>query len=324
VLNITKNMMIKEDNMKIKNIKIINYSGKIYNIETEKNHNYFVGISSVLVHNCYKSNTGKGENMSFDTFKTIIDKMPTLTQIAFGIGDLTANPDLFRMFKYCRGKRIVPNLTINGIGLTDSLAEKLVYYLGACAISHYNDDTCYNAVKLLTDKGLKQANIHQLLAQETKNQIWKLIDDIQHDSRLKKLNAVVFLSLKQKGRGTGYHQIFNEDFQEIVDFCMTNGLKIGFDSCTSCKFVNAIRDYPNREDIEKYVEPCESGLFSFFIDVNGFGYPCSFSPNTDNWHLGIDIKNTNDFLSEVWFSDKIKKWRKDLLNNKRNCPIYDI
>ena len=38
---------------------------------------------------CYKSNTPKGEYMTFETFKSILDKMPkTLTQVAFGIGDL--------------------------------------------------------------------------------------------------------------------------------------------------------------------------------------------------------------------------------------------
>ena len=38
---------------------------------------------------CYKSNTGVGENMTFNTFKKIFDNMPShLTQIAFGIGSL--------------------------------------------------------------------------------------------------------------------------------------------------------------------------------------------------------------------------------------------
>ena len=43
---------------------------------------------------CYKSNTCNGMNMSFDTFKQILDTFPKydgqhfLNQIAFGIGDL--------------------------------------------------------------------------------------------------------------------------------------------------------------------------------------------------------------------------------------------
>jgi hypothetical protein len=38
---------------------------------------------------CYKSNLAKGENMTFETFKVILDRMPkNLTQIAFGIGDV--------------------------------------------------------------------------------------------------------------------------------------------------------------------------------------------------------------------------------------------
>jgi hypothetical protein len=39
---------------------------------------------------CYKSNGPVGKNMSFETFKHILDIMPqTLTQIAFGIGSLS-------------------------------------------------------------------------------------------------------------------------------------------------------------------------------------------------------------------------------------------
>ena len=74
------------------------------------------GIFGVPCVHCYKSNTFKGKNMSFDTFKQIFDKMPgNLTQIAFGIGDIDANPDLFKMFAYCRAMNVVPNITINGL-----------------------------------------------------------------------------------------------------------------------------------------------------------------------------------------------------------------
>ena len=47
---------------------------------------------------CYKCNGEDGDpthNMTFEEFKIIFDKMPpTLTQIAFGIMDITTNPDL--------------------------------------------------------------------------------------------------------------------------------------------------------------------------------------------------------------------------------------
>ncbi len=49
---------------------------------------------------CYKCNGSNKslQNMTFEEFKTILDKIPNiLTQIAFGITDIYANPDFFKM-----------------------------------------------------------------------------------------------------------------------------------------------------------------------------------------------------------------------------------
>ncbi len=127
------------------------------------------GSSGVCKH-CYKSNNPNGKNMSFDTFKEIFDKLPkTLTQIAFGIGnlhvehevdgktvvDLYGNPDLIKMFKYCREKGVIPNLTTSGYMLTDETAKTFAELCGAVAVSIYEPrDVCYNAVKKLTSAHL--------------------------------------------------------------------------------------------------------------------------------------------------------------------------
>lgn len=275
---------------------------------------------------CYKSNTNNGKNMSFETFKNIVDKIPTLTQIAVGIGDINSNLDLFKMFQYCRDNRIVPNITINGYGLTDILAQRLVDLCGAVAVSHYSDNVCYDAVHRLTLLGLKQVNIHQLLAEETFSSILNLLNCCKTDERLSKLNAIVFLSLKQKGRGQDYTRITDEHFRFIVRYCMEHNISFGFDSCKANSFLQCIKQ--NHINVYKKIlemaEPCESGLFSFYINVDGMGFPCSFAENINDWKNGIDILNIKDFLSDVWYSEKIKKWRINLLDNYRNCPIYKI
>jgi hypothetical protein len=72
--------------MKEKQIKSITkkqYRGMVYNFHCSPDENYFA--DNILVHNCYKSNNPNGHNMTLDTFKNVIDKMPdTLTQIALG------------------------------------------------------------------------------------------------------------------------------------------------------------------------------------------------------------------------------------------------
>jgi len=283
-----------------------------------------IEVSTICHHGCpfcYKSNLTKGRNMSIDTFKGVINNLPTLTQIAFGIGDIDGNPDLFKMFEYSRRKGIVPNVTINGARLTQEHADNLAKYCGAVAVSHYDDSECYNAVKTLTDEGMEQVNIHQLLSEESYQSALNVIKAYTEDTRLKKLNAIVFLSLKQRGRGENSTRITDKHFIEIIDLCFLNDVPFGFDSCTACKFLNVIKLHPNYEKIAMSVEPCESGLFSGYVNVDGVFSPCSFS---EGEVTGYDLAKPLDFLQEVWYNKDMKKWRKTLLDNNRNCPIYNI
>jgi hypothetical protein len=272
---------------------------------------------------CYKSNTAVGKNMLFKDFKIILDKMRTnLTQVAFGIGDLNANPDLRRMMEYCKLTGIVPNITINGSGISYDWINYLSKTCGAVSVSHYNDDLCYGTVKLLTDAGLKQVNIHQLLSYETRQQCHSLIKDINEDPRLKNLNAVVFLSLKCEGRGMLYKRILDVDFEILVDSLFKEKINFGFDSCTAIKFMKYINTHTEYSGLKQLVEPCESTLFSSYVNVDSKFFPCSF---TEGAGLGgIDVIHCKDFIKDIWYNPKTIAWREHLLLCKRNCPVYFI
>jgi MoaA/NifB/PqqE/SkfB family radical SAM enzyme len=269
---------------------------------------------------CYKSNVVKGKNMSLATFKIILDRMPTILQVALGIGDIDGNPDLFPVMEYCRSKGVVPNITVNGYRLTDEIVHKLSLLCGAIAVSNYDKDVCYGAVERLTSKGMKQINIHQLLSLETYQQVLGLINDFHTDNRLKKLNAVVFLSLKQRGRGTIYNRLPDNLFQNIVNLCFEKNIRFGFDSCTACKFTEAIKDNPKFDSIVEMIEPCESGLFSSYVNVDGNFYPCSFTEEGN----GISVTKCDNFLEDVWYNSKTIDWRSELIANYRNCPVYNV
>jgi len=270
---------------------------------------------------CYKSNLKTGKNMNIATFENIIDNLQTLTQIAFGIGDIDGNPDLFKMFKYARDNGIVPNITINGARLNRKYIRELAKYCGAVAVSHYEKDQCFNAVKSLTDAGMEQVNIHQLLSEETYKSTMGLLKSVNKDKRLSSLNAVVFLSLKQKGRGENSSIITSGHFKEVVDFCFSNNISFGFDSCSACKFLKLIENRSDYDKIATSVEPCESGLFSGYVNVEGIFFPCSFSEGLVE---GYDLTKPLDFLQDIWYNPKTIEWRNNLLECKRNCPIYDI
>ena len=285
---------------------------------------------------CYKSNNLNGKCMNINTFKKIFDVLPkSITQIAFGADyDLTSNPDLWKMMEYCRENYVIPNITAGYVD--DEKADKLAKLCGAVAISIYNPkDKAYDSIKRLTDRGMTQVNIHFMIAEETYEDCLKVIDDIKTDERLSKLNALVLLSLKQKGRGIGYHILSQEKFTNLCNIAREKGISLGFDSCSSLKAFRAFSDKP---EVRDNIIPCEGGLESSYINVNGFYYPCSFMENVDDtefpWKEGInvlDCKDSEDFLDKVWFAEKTLNFKdklectcNDNSENCRHCPYYNV
>ena len=68
--------------------------------------------------------------------KKVIDAMPFVTQIAFGVdAQCTSNPYTFEIMKYAREKGIVPNVTVADI--SDNTADFLATTCGAVAVSRY-------------------------------------------------------------------------------------------------------------------------------------------------------------------------------------------
>ena len=117
---------------------------------------------------CYKSNGGDQptHNMSFETFKNILDKMPrVLTQIAFGIMNISTNPDFFKMMEYSREKGVIPNYTTHGLDVTDEYVKRTAELCGAVAVSVYNKNASYDAI----DKFTRAALNKKVLVRKKKN-----------------------------------------------------------------------------------------------------------------------------------------------------------
>jgi hypothetical protein len=100
---------------------------------------------------CYKSNPERLiHNLTFDEFKIIFHKMPPiLTQIAFGITDISTNPDFFNIMEYAREHGVIPNYTTHGIGVDEEIANETVRICGAIAVSVYEHtkEQAYEAIQ---------------------------------------------------------------------------------------------------------------------------------------------------------------------------------
>jgi hypothetical protein len=274
---------------------------------------------------CYKGNTDKKPfNMSLEKYKEVLDNIGSnLDQVALGLTGIHTNPNLIPILKETRTRGIVPNFTISGIDLDESIAEEVVKYVGAIAVSVYSSDknVGYNAIRMLQGLGLRQANMHLLASMETLDFIYEVLGDIKNG--IVSPNAVVFLAVKPKGRAKGnFRSLSQESFNVLMEYCFDNKIRFGMDSCSSIKFYRYLdtidKDFADK--MKLCVEPCESGLFSIYVNVHGKVFPCSFCEGVEEWKKGLDTK-------DVWFNAKIIGWRNFLVNNVENgcrkCPMFE-
>jgi len=275
---------------------------------------------------CYKSNMSEGRNMSFETFQRLFAKFPkNLTQIAFGIGDIDANPDLWKMMIHSRQHGVIPNLTINGYRMQPMHFKALGAICGAVAVSLYDKETCYNVVSLLSTY-VAQCNIHVMLSEETYHLCQQVVVDYGTDERLKNIHAIIFLRLKPKGERNTYHQVKADRAAELIDLAVSRKVPIGFDSCSAPLAVAYAKGKPIEQEWNQVIEPCESTMFSYYINTDGMGFPCSF---TEGVFTGINILEAGDFMKDVWFHPDTVVFRERALacqdtNGCRKCSIFDL
>lgn len=287
---------------------------------------------------CYKSLGPKGRHMPLGTFKQVFDnlnKARTMTQIALGAdaGGL-ANPDTLAIMDYAILHGVTPNITVADI--TSAAAEALAKRCGAVAVSCYphNKHACYNSVELLADargrlgRGMA-VNMHVLLARETLPLIEEVLADIKDDPRLAGLQAVVFLSLKRRGRGVSLNQVGKAEFTALMGRLLDGGVPFGMDSCSATAFLDVLDNREEGARLKPLVEPCEAFCFSAYVNVEGRMFPCSFMEGEAGWEEGIDLANPLDF-QEVWRNDpRVAEWRARALENIRgkgcnSCPAFEI
>ena len=287
---------------------------------------------------CYKASTPSSyNNMSLETFKSIIDKMPWLQQLAIGTdAHGTENPALFEMMEYSRSKGIIPNITLADV--STEVADKMAKVAGAVAVSVYKHagfDVAYDSIKRLIDAGKQnnrvdfKINIHFMVSAKTISDAYKVADAYHNDSRLQGMGAIVFLGLKTKGRGSKFDTVTHEEFKSLVDYCLEKKVPFGFDSCSGPAFAEAIKDHERVEQMMQSTEPCESTCLSSYINADGNFFPCSFTEGEGPWKGGINVMEAEDFVDDVWNHERTVSFREQLIGNKdsngcRNCPVYAV
>jgi radical SAM protein with 4Fe4S-binding SPASM domain len=88
--------------------------------------------------------------------------------------------------------------------------------------------------------------------------------------------------------------------------------------------MRSVKGHKDEKHFGVVSEPCESSLFSCYINADGEYFPCSFAEGEPGWETGVDVKGCGDFVKDVWNHPKTEQFRNNLLRKCRNCPLFEI
>ena len=275
---------------------------------------------------CYQGNEYE-PHMSLENFKRIIDETKHhVNQVALGgRGDPNHHPNFHEIVEYARVNGVVPNYTTSGNLLTEDQIETSKM-CGAVAVSNYVGPEMYSALNRFLDAGIK-TNIHYLLTRNTFFDATKILHGdnpwVSHVPKvvpfpLHKVNAVVFLLFKQKGRGEKLDWLPTDDQLRIFAKAVANSkdwnlkIKIGMDSCLVNHVVKHV-DLPMT--MAMAVDTCEGARMSMYITPNMEATPCSFADKS----MRISLEGTT--IQDVWENgESFNKFRKTLTACGYTCP----
>lgn len=266
---------------------------------------------------CYQGDEEE-KHMELEDFKMILDQTKGhLNQVALGgRGDPNHHPHFKEIIEYCVACNVVPNYTTSGIELTDEQIE-ISKMCGAVAVSDYDRDFTYDAIKRIQDAGIK-TNIHLVFTIASYNKCIQILyghDPWKGKVNIDKLNAVVFLLFKPVGRGADKYSLQPQPYQistfsELL-FQKKALMKVGMDSC----LVNKV-NVP--KDMEMFLDTCEGARQSAYIGPSLKMTPCSFI-HTDSFAMKITEKKPVEY---IWNrSSLFISFRRQLLKTSNTCPI---
>lgn len=277
---------------------------------------------------CYQGNNTQS-HMSLENFKLIVDQSKNYTnQIAVGgHGDPNLHPQFKEMIEYAKlntvewknNSIIIINYTTSGNNLSDDQVE-ISKMCGAVAVSDYDQPFTYSAINRFLNAGIK-TNIHFIFSSERFERAIDILDgkDVWNNQfDVSKLNAVIFLLFKPKGKGKGrYDLVPNPDqIKQFIDKIRkpTVPFKLGMDSC----LVNQLATYDTLTKSEEiFLDTCEASRASMYITPDMRMVPCSFADYDKN---GVKITPENT-IKNIWDnSDSFNNCRHSLFECPIECP----
>ena len=197
--------------------------------------------------------------------------------------------------------------------MTPELAAISKQYCGAVAVSWYRNNYTLNAIRMLTETGIK-TNVHYVLGN---NSIDEAIRRLKNNDFPEGINAVVFLLHKPVGQGSQTNVVSFDDervrtFFELVE--TVHPFKVGLDSCNvpgAIQFCTKL--------LPEAMDSCEGGRFSCYISPDMTMVPCSFDQER-KYQVSLHDKT----IEEAWNSEPFEQFRHHMRNACPNCKKREL
>lgn len=258
---------------------------------------------------CYRASTRNGALMTVEDYCHVIDSMNhpiygNVFQVAIGGGEPLEHPEFMTIIDETVKRGIIPNFTTNGRLLTENILDAVKEKVGALAVSVTDIQETERLRNVLSHKHKTRVNLHYILSEKTIDQATDMLKG-KYNQLLTGVNAIVFLTYKPAGRGNMKDVL--KDGKNLQNFirwtkCPNTICKIGFDAC----FVPML--LKNTSGLNDFVDSCEGGFFSVYINEQKEVSPCSFSNGKDSYSL-----DEFDFY-DIWLQ-KLQPFRDRQINN---------
>ena len=264
---------------------------------------------------CYRDSKPDQSFMPLTDYKRVLKALTSkelgpVFQVALGGGEPTEHPEFIQILEETSRQRIVPNYTTNAENVTDEIIQATKRYCGAIAVSLSPKEITEKAevIKRFIDAGVK-VNVHFILSNSSMSEAINILEGV-YDSALENINAIIFLTFKPFGRASSSDILLKDaDFLKFVGMidCPKSKASFGFDAC----FVPELLKFTQTNTA--FVDSCECGYFSVYIDEKMNVKPCSFTNISDFTF------NLNEYSFEDIWANKFRNYRDESSTLKSNA-----
>lgn len=256
---------------------------------------------------CYNTvKSDEKKDIDFDKAKRIIDNLASLSvlSVSFGGGEPTLYPHIIELAEYTRSRNILPNITTNGLTMTDDFAKKCIVFGNVHFSIHKPEDieTAFNAAEIYKNNTRKKAGLNLLITKET----YPLLEQIVKRANKSAFKKILFLRYKQTKKnmdteGLNADDLIKNALLKIKELSRHSRLMFLFD-CSVLQEIASLGLIPPRRLERVDANGCMGANAYIAIDADGMYKPCSF------WNETFGDAQTLDY-NEWIKSSKLNEFR---------------